>query len=171
MGNIKKKRIIRIPKEARLLFGEGYTEAAFLKYIKSCFDIKNNVIYRIKHAYGGGPNSIIEKAKINFENGSFTQCLIVMDTDLDWPNERPTEEEGFFYVGSRPCIEGVLLRILGINSMYWSTKKCKHTFHKYIAEDKKCYYSNYEKFFPKELLEERRTEIEELDLLLKYYEI
>ena len=106
---------------------------------------------------GGGPEQLIKKVKGKLERRGFDNCVVMMDTDLPWP-ELPKKTNGtrIHYVGSDPCIEGVFLKLLNdpnFHSVQHSCQKCKHFFHKkYLRKNEKYDKRNYYKIFKKQPL-------------------
>ncbi len=171
------KRKPRYARKMRLIVGEGQTEKAFCKYLKSCFSCQeNNISITPDCSGGGGSNGVIERAQRVTRNRAYSRCLILLDTD-DADVVCPKIPKHFgkavvFSIRMQPCIEGFFLNILDDFRPSWNSDRCKKRFHEnYLDENEKLEPPNYKRIFPKELLEEKRSEIEELDLLLKCYEI
>jgi len=70
-----------------------------------------------------------------------------------------------------PCLEHLLLLILDSEEISADSKKCKKIFEeKYIAKRQRKEVYEYEKYFSKELLEEKRKIIKILDNIIKIME-
>ena len=97
-----------------------------------------------------------------------------LETDyklLDRMNKRPRIE----VLKSTPCIEGLFLAILrhpGFSQVSASSDNCKREFHaKYISEDKKMDKRPYADKFSRAVIDERRAQVLELDVILRAMQI
>ena len=63
-------------------FGEGETEKAFLRHLKSLYS-GNNIKITIKDLSGGCPDDMIDKAIRIILNGSYDKKFIVLDEEKD----------------------------------------------------------------------------------------
>lgn len=79
---------------------------------------------------GGGPVNVLREAKRTLNTGSYDRCIILIDTDLPWPDPLTKKLCGVdaIYLGCSPCLEGYLLRLLGKNIPSLS-KDCKQAFY------------------------------------------
>jgi hypothetical protein len=91
----------------------------------------------------------------------------LLDTDIDWPKTKVKEakQKRITLIGSTPCLEGLLLKILGKKVPVLSDE-CKKSLHPLLC-GKETDKRSYEKLFTKEVLDTVRDEIEELDTLIK----
>ena len=161
----------RRPNRTVLAVGEGETEKAFLNYLKSIYNTRDNgVSVKIVYAGGGSPECVIGYAvKMNPKN--YDESYIIMDKDLTCrPAYRRKAASGRIeIIWCEPCIEAVFLRILGkdINPAIHDSQHCKRTFEQnYLDENKKLVPEEYAQIFPRELLEERRGHVRELDAMI-----
>jgi hypothetical protein len=103
---------------------------------------------------------------------AFVVCMILMDTDRPWPASRASRIGGtrVEYLAATPCLEGLLLRILGHPGITTSSTvaECKRALYdgKYVDWDHRTEAQAYAKSFPKELLVSRRGAVAPLDALL-----
>ena len=131
-----KKQKTRAVAKTLLIYGEGKTEQTFCLFLKEILVERNSgVSVTIESGTGGGPKELIKKVKGELERRGFDNCVVMMDTDLPWPDPLPKKTNGtrIHYVGSDPCIEGVFLKLLNdpkYHSSQYSSKKCKSLFHK-----------------------------------------
>lgn len=98
-------------------------------------------------------------------------CVIVMDTDRPWPSSLPKRigRTRMVYADATPCLEGLLLQIIGHGgySMQTSTDSCKRlVYDTYVVEKHRTDPSAYARRFSKELLLDRRRYCPVLDAIL-----
>ena len=75
------------------------------------------------------------------------------------------------FLESTPCIEGLFLSILDVVGNNIS-EQCKSIFEStYLPPDKKTDKRSYEKLFPKEMLDEKRSHVSELNNILKAMDV
>ncbi len=111
----KKKRIIR-QRTTLLIVGEGATEEAFLKHLRSlyCADRQGPRV-TIKNAYGKGPENVLQVAIRELRRAAdYDQVAVLMDTDIPWTAQlhKKAREHDIQLLGCSPCIEGLFLRLL-----------------------------------------------------------
>ena len=67
-----------------LLVGEGTTEQAFLRYIKSLYISRGcGVGVTIRNAHGKGPDHVVDYAIRPCRNAAYDQVVVLLDTDLE----------------------------------------------------------------------------------------
>ena len=144
--------------------GEGPTEKAFLNYLK------------VENAHGGSPECIIDRARKLGQTRAYDSILIVMDTDRPWPGARQ-RGKGFgrskvFFVGTCPCIEGLLLSILGhtgFNPARRSSEDCRRALRDYdFPDDTRTDWRTYERLFPRERVDAKRRTVPALDAIISF---
>jgi len=99
-----------------LLVGEGKTEVAFLSHLKSLYIQRNcGIKLTIKNAHGKGPEYIVDFAVRQRSNAAYDRVAVLLDTDLTWSEavKKRARKNRLVLLGSDPCIEGFLLKILG----------------------------------------------------------
>lgn len=127
----------RKAKKTILFYGEGLVgERVFLTHVKKlCLEYHpdyNSKILGITTSSdsGGSPANVLREARKTLNSGSYDRCIILMDTDLPWPDSLTTKLCGVdtIYLGCSPCLEGYLLRLLGKNIPHLSDD-CKQAFY------------------------------------------
>lgn len=169
----KKKR--RSTKSTLLMFGEGLYEEIFLKHLKSIYSRNSGVSIIIRNGKGGNAIDIVINA--GREPGDFDQRIVVLDNDKD-QNEMElarakAKQKGIELLENSPCLEAMLLSVLK-NGVSFSVKQSdwyKNEFESnYLDKQKRTDIQEYEKIFPKHLLDERRKQITELNKLISLME-
>lgn len=169
----KKKR--RSAKRTLLTYGEGLGEEMFLKYIRSLYARDSGVSVTIRNGKGGTPNNVVMEAVK--EIGDFDVKVVVIDNDkgkTQMNDARQTaKDHGIILVEHTPCLEALFLSILEPNLSITGKKSawCKKYFEqKYIGADKRRELRQYTQHFPKNLLNDMRTTIAELNEIISYFE-
>jgi len=164
----------RVVAKTLLIYVEGKTEKAFCLFLKQLFVQRNSgVRITVNAGNGGGPLELIRKLRGKLERRAFNNCIVLMDTDLPWPDDLPGEinKTSIYYVGSNPCIEGLFLKLLNdreYHKLQYSSGKCKRYFHdNYLMENEKYDKRNYSKLFNREMLLEKRQNVPEFARLLR----
>lgn len=156
------------------VFGEGSTETAFLKYIKSIYSRNRNLSVKIKNLYGGCPENMINKTIRIIKGGNYEKKFILIDGDIEISPDYKAKAEQFDIeiIVVLPCIEGLFLIILGKNEQTvfnMTVENCKNKFHtNYLDRHRKLNYTEYRKIFSINLLEEKRKTIKILDRIILY---
>lgn len=157
-----------------LLFGEGLDDKMFLKHLQKLYCSRNaGVSITVKKGKGGDPTSIV--IDVSKESGDFSRRAVFIDNDKSQAEMEKGREEAkkrnIELIENTPCLEGFLLLTLGDKKTFSNSHSYKSEFEKnYISEDRRDDSKEYEKVFPKELLERRRLEISALDALIKIFE-
>jgi hypothetical protein len=163
-----KKRSLRF---TLLVVGEGDSEVAFLKHLRSLYCTnQEGVSVTVMNAHGKGPGNVISTAIGHRRNRQFDKALAMLDTDLVWVKKdiEAARKAGIVLVGSSPCLEGLLLQILG-RPVPEASAHCKGAVGKIGAGDITD-VSAYTDLWPKHVLEQARRTISKLDLLLQHFE-
>ncbi len=150
-----------------LLVGEGTTEQAFLRYIKSLYISRGcGVGVTIRNARGKGPDHVVDYAIRQCRNAAYDRVVAVLDTDLEMSAavRRRARTKRVQIIGSTPCIEGLLLAILG-EHVPATTAECKQRYGG-VLPARLMLLEDYSEHFPKNLLDGRRAEVPELNELL-----
>jgi len=167
VGRCRKKRTV-------LLVGEGPMEWAFLRHVVQVFhDRCGPVAARADNAHGGSPGTVIQTAWKLLRQRAYDHCVILMDTDRPWPKALQAKMgvTKVQYVAAAPCLEGLLLRILGHPGITTTATvdDCKRVLYdKYVDWNHRTEPALYAKAFPKDLLLSRRTSCAELDTILSH---
>lgn len=99
-----------------LLVGEGATDSAFLKHIKSLYISRGSgVSAKIRNAHGKGPDHVVDYAVRQCRNSAYDRVVALLDTDLEMSPavHKRARSKKIQIIGATPCIEGLLLKILG----------------------------------------------------------
>ncbi len=157
----------RTPLHTILLIGEGTTEKAFLLHLKSLYVIRGcGIKATIRTAHGKGPDHVVRHTARVCRNASFDQVVVLLDTDIEMSAtiKRKAKSNKIRVIGSTPCFEGLLLRILG-EHVPSTSKQCKAQMGKKLPE-RLTRQEDYQSKFSRELLDARRDDVPELGALL-----
>lgn len=168
---------VRKPRKANrtvLAIGEGKTEGAFLRFLKKRYcKIDNGIAVKIIDARGGDPRCVIDYAIKQTQNAEYDCVFVLLDADRPCPDthKKKARKKNIELIWCRPCIESLLLQILepGFDGSTKTAVNCKQLFEtKYLDKKAKLEPENYEALFGLELLERRRSEISELNNIIKF---
>lgn len=156
-----------------LAVGEGDVEEAFLQHLRGLYCATGpenpGVRVTVRNAHGGSPDSIVTYAIGQCRDADYDRRLILLDTDIPW--SKATSEKarvkGMVLLGSEPCIEGLLLRILGM-PVPADSDTCKVRLRQKTGSDMMD-RSDFA-LFDKARLDAARGSIPVLDELLRRYE-
>ena len=169
----KRKRPVRRTKKTVLIVGEGSTEKAFLRYVKELYITRDmDISVNVECGSGGSPRNVMEKAIRLCGSRGYDKCFVLIDADIPLNADkklltRMKRKPKIETLKSTPCIEGLLLSILGVSGNN-SSDQCKSIFEStYLSSNKKTDKRSYEKLFPKGMLDGKRTGIRELNNILK----
>lgn len=171
------RRKPRSARKALLVVGEGPTEKAFLTHLKALYETRDSGFsIKIENAHGGSPECIVDRARKLEQMRAYDAILIVMDTDRPWPGARQ-RAKGFgrsevFFVGTRPCVEGLLLSILGhaaFEPAQRSPDDCRRVLREYgLSDDTKTDVGAHARLFTRELLESSRGTVPALGDIVSF---
>lgn len=171
------RRKPRAAKRALLVVGEGPTEKAFLANLKALYETRDSGFsIKVENAHGGSPECIIDRARKLGQMRAYDAILIVMDTDRPWPGVRQ-RSNGFgrskvFFVGARPCIEGLLLSILchkAFDPAQRSPDDCRRALRDHgLSDNAKTDVRAHARLFTRELLEGRRETVQALGDIVSF---
>jgi len=169
----RRKRPVRRTKKTVLIVGEGSTEKAFLRYVKELYITRDmDISVNVECGSGGSPRNVIEKAIRLCGSRGYDKCFVLIDADISLKADkkllsRMKRKPKIEILKSTPCIEGLFLSILNVAGNN-SSNQCKSTFEtSYLAPDKKTDKRSYERLFSKEILNEKRSRVNELNSILK----
>lgn len=140
----KQKRPKKQLKKTMVFVGEGEAEKAFLLHIKSLYGV-GSLKLTIKSAGGKGPDNVINDAISTLENSKCDRVAVLLDTDLPWPSKLVKEAKALDIelIDSTPCLEGLLLTVLGQrHSTPSDNKTCKKSLHPQLAGKETRHRSN-----------------------------
>ena len=162
----KKKR--RVAKQTLLMFGEGLGEEVFLKHLRGLYSYNSGTAVKIKKGRGGDAVGIVIDA--GNVPGDFDRKVVILDNDKDTREMISARTEagrrGIELLENTPCLEAILLSILNEGKSFSGKKTdwCKKEFEsKYLDKKRRTELREYEKIFPKDLLDKQRINISELD--------
>jgi len=150
-----------------LLVGEGTTEQAFLRHIKSLYISRGcGVGITIRNAHGKGPDHVVDYAIGQCRNAAYDRVVTLLDTDLPMSVavRRRARSKKIHIIGSTPCVEGLLLKILD-EHVPETSAECKQRCGGVLPE-RLTFPGDYMGSFPKDLLDGRRDMVTELAELL-----
>lgn len=150
-----------------LIVGEGDTEKAFLDHLKRLYVTRGcGVTVMTRNAHGKGPANVVDAAMRHAKNGEFDIVAVLMDTDLPWTDEvrKKARRHRICLVGASPCVDGMLLKILGEHVPEQSAR-CKDALHVRLGR-KPFVREAYEQDFPRAVLDERHNTVASLEKLL-----
>jgi hypothetical protein len=155
-----------------LIFGEGFSEEIFLKYLKSIYSFNKNAAITIKRGKGGTPYNVVLDA--NKIPGAFDRRIVIIDNDKPKTEIQKArsiaKEKNIELLENTPCLESLFITILD-KKYNQNSNWFKHEFEsKYLDRKKRDELDEYIKLFPKKLLEEERSKIEELNKLISIME-
>ena len=99
-------------------------------------------------------------------NAAYDRVVVLLDTDLEMSAavRRRARTRKVKVIGSTPCIEGLLLAILGEHVPATSVE-CRQRYGG-VLPARLMLLEDYSEHFPKNFLDGRRAEVHELDELL-----
>lgn len=150
-----------------LIVGEGDTEKAFLDYLKSLYVTRFcGVSVTVRNAHGKGPLNVVDTAIRQSKTGEYNVVAVLMDTDLPWTDDViKLAGKRIRLIGATPCIDGLLLQILG-EQVPVQSLRCKEALLARINR-KPFVKEAYAQDFPKQLLDEKSLSIPTLKKLLE----
>ena len=154
-----------------LAVGEGKSDAAFLKHLRKLYCSSGlGLTVTVRQANGKGPGNVIATAIGALRISYYDKKLCLLDTDLFWTpkNHRDAKHNKIELIGSTPCLEGMLLQILG-RTVPPSNHECKGQIKAILKKDL-LYPEDYESTFYFELLENARPQVPVLNQLLRLYQ-
>lgn len=170
----------RRTKTTILIIGEGPTEKAFLQYLKAMYITRDmDIAIKVECGSGGSPRSVVEKAVRLKGSRGYDKCFVLVDSDLPFDPDgelerRMRRKPHIKMLNATPCIEGLLLAILdsGFSQQATTSVESKRIFEtKHLPEDKKTDKLSYERIFSRQVIEDRRSSLPELDAILRAMEI
>ncbi len=167
---LKKKK--RKAKKTLLIFGEGFDEEIFLKYLRNIYSYNCNVAISIKKGKGGNPrNIVIDADKIP---GAYDKKLVILDDDKGKKEIMAARQESvnrqISLIENKPCLEYLLLSILDDTTENKAENYKRQFESQYISKNNRGDLKEYAKLFPRRLLELKRKSISELNDIINIME-
>lgn len=165
MASRKNQRTVR---QTLLIVGEGASEKAFIGHLKSLYSTAAGPSISLISAGGKAPDGPIDEAISYKKQRKYDEIVVLLDKDIAWKKEKINEAEynNIKLVGSQPCLEGLLLKILD-KSVPDESKKCKTQLQNMLP-GKSTESRSYASLFPKELLDKVRNKVKPLGTLISY---
>ena len=165
---VKKRRQQRV---TLLAVGEGDCDAAFLKHLKGlyCSD-KQGVNITVRNAHGKGPEHVVDFT--HRQLGDYSKRVAFLDTDIPWTDvvHKHARKSKIELVGSEPCLEGLLLRILGEPVRECVESKTLKRQLRELTGKNMTEHEHYAAQFSREIIEAARGRIGTLDRLICHFE-
>lgn len=149
-----------------LIVVEGDTELALIKYLKELCGRNCGTRVKTENAHGGSGDAILKQAIKQCP--PFDACACLYDTDRAptvKKDIRKAKQLNIQEIRSTPCIEALLLEILG-ETVPASTEDCKRAMQRIVGDDSLTEVATFEKYFPQDLIERQRANVCQLDALL-----
>jgi hypothetical protein len=153
-----------------LLVGEGETEVAFLSHVKGIYAPRGcGLSVRVLNARGKGPENVVETVVRHAANRGYESLAALLDTDIPWSVEvnRRAVAASIKLVGSTPCLEGLLLDVMG-QAVPRRSADCKRTFAIVFRGDP-LRADAYARQFDRPVLDAARTRVVALRQLLELF--
>ena len=167
----------RSVKHARLVYGEGGDDGAWLKYVKKLLYQRNNdFVVKVKNGSGGSPVEVINDMVKLPEFKQYPSKCVVFDGDRAETAaaiERAKQLE-IAVIVSQGCLEEELLIIAGKRSRVASTRRTSLDTRlikkQFINECGGHNERSYAIHFPEELLDKKRLTNPWLDVVMRLFE-
>lgn len=151
-----------------LIVGEGRTEEAFLKHIKSLFVPRGcDLRLDIKQARGKGAGHVVEQAIRIAQNAKYYRVAALLDTDEGWsPSvEKKARQKKIQILKSDPRFEALMLRLLGHNPV-GNSADMKAQLSPFVSDDATV-SENYQQHFSQAVILQGRRSEATIDSLLR----
>ncbi len=147
------------------IVGEGQTEVAFINHLRSIYGVGSPKI-TAKSAGGKGPSNVIDDAIGTLNFSGCDRVAALLDTDLPWPRTKVEQarKKKILLIGSAPCIEGLLLKILE-REIPVTSSECKRVMHPLLSGNA-TKRESYSDLFSKDVLDNASLTIDELKKLI-----
>lgn len=150
-----------------LIVGEGAVEEAFLTHVKKLYVPRGcGLSVKVTNARGKGAGHVVDWTIRQMANIQYDSVAVLLDTDTGWTPavEKRARQKNMCVLKSTPCIEAVLLRILG-QSDIGDSRALKKRFAPYV-NNAPTEPSQYSKHFGDAVLEAGRKTESAIDTLL-----
>ena len=157
----------RHTRHTTLIVVEGDTELALVNYLKALCGRNCGTRVTPENAHGGSGDVVLKLAIKLCKAYDARACMYDMDRAPETKKYiRKAEQIGIQEIKSTPCIEALLLEILG-EKVPASTDACKRAMQRIVGDDSLTEIATFEKYFPKDLIQRRRSEVSELGALMR----
>lgn len=99
-----------------LIVGEGAVDEALLLHAKKLYISRGcGLSVKIKNAGGKGASHVINWTIRQMANADYDGVAVLLDTDVDWTPavEKRARQKKIRVMKSKPCVDAVLLRLIG----------------------------------------------------------
>lgn len=165
-----------MPKRVRktvLLCCEGKADQAFIAYLRTTYTAGRPGAPHVKpkQAGGKGSNNVIETLLGEAKCSQPDKLVALLDGDLPptVAKRREAERKHVQLIVLTPCLEGLLLNILG-HLVPNASQECKDRLKQIDSRDP-FDPGFYAQNFPKSLLDQARSRVAELDTLLILFDV
>jgi len=151
-----------------LLVGEGDTEEAFLRHVKSIYAPRGSGLkVTIKNAHGKGAKHVVEWTIKQLGIAQYDSVGALLDTDTDWSDSiaKKAKSAGIRVLKSEPLFEAMMLRLLG-QSAVGDSRTLKARFAPFVRNNALS-QSSYVDHFDRACLESGRRTEPSIDALLR----
>lgn len=161
-----RKQKPRHTRHTTLIVVEGDTELALVNYLKVLCGRNCGTKVTPENAHGGSGDVVLKLAIKLCRAYDAKACLYDTDRAPTFKKDiRKAKQLGIQEIQSIPCIEALLLEILG-EKVPASTKDCKRAMQRIVGGDSLKEVATFEKYFPQDLIERRRSEVSQLGALM-----
>lgn len=181
---MRAKRTVPSVKRTVLIVVEGENDHSFLAYLKRLYLNPDKTRLSLSNAYGGSATNLVMKCIRIALDKEFSEKFVLMDADFALHN--PTDfnkaknmaqkrEHQIKIIESAPCcLECLLLELLDKKPKYIKDcQDCKSLLKKTLnRDDETCLtVQDFERYFPKKLLDSKRESINTLNRLIHLIEV
>ncbi len=170
MGRYQESNKIRHYKKTALVFGEGLKEARFLRYLNRLYTRGNRVTVFVRSGRGGTADQVVIDAGRGL--AGHDKRIVVLDNDKPVLEMKKARSEagrrGIELIENTPCLEAVLLSILGVEVKRKGSGWCKKELESnYMVEATE---EMYFRMFPKKLLNKQKEKFLMLSRIISIME-
>lgn len=166
---------VRSTRPTALIYCEGAEDLAFVRHVKKLYSSgsRSRTHFTATKGSGGAQDKIVSDA--SKYPGDFDRKLVIADKDRGKEEAAKAEaiasRKKIIIAWNVPCMEAVLLTILDKKSyLRHKSSTCKRLFEvTYIQRNKRTENSAYERIYTKDILEEARTRLPELEFLISFF--
>lgn len=156
----------RHTRHTTLIVVEGDTELALVDYLKGLCGRDCGTRVTTENAHGGSGDTVLKLAIKRCKPFDVSACLYDMDRAPTVKKDiRKAKQLGIQEIKSTPCIEALLLDILG-KKVPAATEDCKRAMQRIVGDDSLTEVATFEKYFPQDLIERRKSEVSQLSALM-----
>lgn len=163
--------MVRSTRKTILICGEGKSELALVSYFRTTFTSgkKNPPKITPKQAGGKGGNNVVDTLLGQAACATYDEVVALIDLDLppSPAKRKQAKARRVRFIEFQPCLEGFLLKILDKPAPE-NSAACKEKLWQLDPREvfEKGYFADN---FPRQVLEQRRLHVPELDALLRVF--